>query len=264
MLHYPNFDPVAVHLGPVSVRWYGLMYLIGFAAAWWLGRQRALREGSPVNAVQMDDVIFFGALGVILGGRIGYMLFYGRDQLLESPLSIFRIWDGGMSFHGGLLGVMVAMLLYARHARIEFLRLMDFVAPLVPVGLGTGRIGNFINGELWGKPTAVPWGFIVDGVGRHPSQLYEASLEGGLLFAIVWTFSARPRPVMSVAGLFLACYGLFRFAIEFVRVPDAQLGYLAFGWLTMGQVLSLPMLIGGLVMLGLAYRRSAATVPAPR
>ena len=275
MLHYPNFDPIAFriplefnipflgwHFGPISVRWYGITYLVGFAAAWWFGRRRAGRDGSPVNLVQMDDVIFYGALGVILGGRLGYMLFYGRDQLLENPASIIRIWDGGMSFHGGLLGVTAAMLLYARHARIGFLALMDFVAPLVPIGLGAGRVGNFINGELWGKPTNVPWGFIVDGVGRHASQLYEATLEGAALFAIVWTFSIRPRPVMSVAGLFLAAYGVFRFAIEFVRVPDAQLGYLAFGWLTMGQVLSLPMLIGGLVMLVLAYRRPPAPLAA--
>jgi phosphatidylglycerol:prolipoprotein diacylglycerol transferase len=258
MLRYPKFDPVAVHLGPVAVRWYGIMYLIGFAAAWWLGQRRARREGSPVKPAQMDDLIFYGALGVILGGRIGYMIFYGREQLLENPASILRIWEGGMSFHGGLLGVIAAMTLYARNARIGFLALMDFIAPLVPIGLGAGRMGNFINGELWGKPTSVPWGFIVDGVGRHASQLYEAGLEGIVLFAIVWGFSARPRPVMSVAGLFLLFYGAFRFAVEFVRVPDAQLGYLAFGWVTMGQVLSLPMILGGLVMLAFAYRRPPA------
>jgi phosphatidylglycerol---prolipoprotein diacylglyceryl transferase len=255
MLPYPKFDPVAVHLGPVSVRWYGIMYLIGFVAAWWLGQRRARRPDSPVKSAQMDDLIFYGALGVILGGRIGYMIFYGRDQLVENPAAIFRIWEGGMSFHGGLLGVIAAMALYARNARIGFLGVMDFIAPLVPTGLGAVRIGNFINGELWGKPTDVPWGFVVDGIGRHASQLYEATLEGLLLFWIVWGFSARPRPTMSVAGLFLLCYGIFRIAIEFVRLPDPQIGYLAFGWLTMGQVLSLPMVLGGLLMLLLAYRR---------
>jgi phosphatidylglycerol:prolipoprotein diacylglycerol transferase len=255
MLRYPNFDPVAVHLGPVAVRWYGVMYLIGFAAAWWLGQLRARRAGAPLSPAQMDDLVFYGALGVILGGRIGYMIFYGRDQLLENPLSILRIWEGGMSFHGGLLGVIAAMTMYARRASIGFFALMDFIAPLIPIGLGAGRIGNFINGELWGKPTNVPWGFMVDGVGRHPSQLYEAGLEGVALFLIVWGFSSRPRPIMSVAGLFLLFYGAFRFAIEFVRLPDPQLGYLAFGWLTMGQLLSLPMILGGVLMLTLAYRR---------
>jgi phosphatidylglycerol:prolipoprotein diacylglycerol transferase len=207
--------------------------------------------------MQIDDLIFYGALGVILGGRIGYMIFYGRDQLLENPASFLRIWEGGMSFHGGLIGVTAAMAVYASKARIGFLELMDFVAPLIPIGLGAGRIGNFINGELWGKPTELAWGFLVDGIGRHASQLYEATLEGAVLFAIVWSFSARPRPVMSVAGMFLLFYGIFRFVIEFVRLPDAQIGYLAFGWLTMGQVLSLPMLFGGLLMLALAFRGSS-------
>jgi phosphatidylglycerol:prolipoprotein diacylglycerol transferase len=270
MLRYPNFDPVAfriplefnvpvvgLHVGPVAVRWYGIMYLIGFAAAWWLGQRRARRAKSPVSPMQIDDLIFYGALGVILGGRVGYMIFYGRDQLLENPASFLRIWEGGMSFHGGLIGVTAAMALYASKARIGFLELMDFVAPLIPIGLGAGRIGNFINGELWGKPTELAWGFLVDGIGRHASQLYEATLEGAVLFAIVWSFSARPRPVMSVAGMFLLFYGIFRFVIEFLRLPDAQIGYLAFGWLTMGQVLSLPMLFGGLLMLALAFRGSS-------
>ena len=246
---------MALRLGPVAVRWYGLMYLTGFAAAWWLGQRRARRPDSPVTRVQMDDLVFYGALGVILGGRIGYMLFYGFDQLAEHPLSLFKIWEGGMSFHGGMLGVIATMALCARKMKLAYLPLMDFIAPLVPIGLGAGRLGNFINGELWGKPTDVPWAFVVDGVPRHASQLYEAFLEGFVLFVVLWIFSSRPRPAGAVCGLFLLLYGIFRFAVEFVRVPDAQLGYLAFGWFTMGQLLSLPMFLGGVLLLVLAYRR---------
>ena len=255
MIEYANFDPVAIHIGPLAVRWYGIMYLIGFAAAWWLGRRRAQRPGAPVTPAQIDDLIFYGALGVILGGRLGYMLFYGHAQLAANPLAILRIWEGGMSFHGGLLGVTAAMALYARSVKASFLEVMDFVAPLVPIGLCAGRLGNFINGELWGKPTDVPWAVIVDGVARHPSQLYEALLEGLVLFTALWLFSSRPRPLMSVAGLFLLLYGLARFAVEFLRLPDAHLGYLAFGWFTMGQLLTLPMIGGGALMLVLAYRK---------
>jgi len=262
MFLYPEFDPVALRIGPLAVRWYGITYLVGFAAAWYLGRRRAARAGSPVTPAQVDDLIFYGALGIILGGRIGYMLFYGFDQILENPLSIFRIWEGGMSFHGGFLGVLAAMALYARRLGRGFFQIMDFVAPLVPIGLGAGRIGNFINGELWGAPTTVPWAVIVDGEARHPSQLYEAGLEGLALFLILWLYSSRQRPVMSVSALFLIGYGLFRFAVEFVRVPDAHIGYLAFGWLTMGQVLTLPMLFFGVLLWWLAWRRPAAPVAA--
>jgi phosphatidylglycerol:prolipoprotein diacylglycerol transferase len=229
------------------------MYLIGFASAWWLGRRRARRPDSPVSQTQLEDLVFYGALGVIAGGRIGYMLFYATGRLIEDPLSLFRIWDGGMSFHGGLLGVIVAMAICARNRRLSFLPLMDFCAPLVPIGLGAGRLGNFINGELWGKPTDVPWAVIVDGTARHASQLYEATLEGLVLFVILWTYSARPRPPGSVCGLFLVCYGVFRFAVEFVRLPDVPPGYLAFGWFTMGQLLTLPMIAGGLLLIALAY-----------
>lgn len=255
MIEFSSIDPVAIRLGPLAVRWYGLMYLLGFAAAWVLGRRRALRPGAPVGPAQMDDLLFYGALGVILGGRVGYMLFYGREQLFGDPLSLIRIWEGGMSFHGGLLGVMTAMALWAHRAGQPFFSLMDFVAPLVPIGLGAGRLGNFINGELWGKPTDVPWAVIVDGVPRHPSQLYEAFLEGVVLFAVLWVFSGRPRPLMSVSGLFLLVYGMSRFAVEFVRLPDEHIGYLAFGWFTMGQLLTLPMLAGGAVLMALAHRQ---------
>ncbi len=254
MFLYPEFDPIAIQIGPLAVRWYGLTYLVGFAAAWYLGRRRAARAGSPVTPAQVDDLIFYAALGVIIGGRIGYMLFYGFDQIIANPLNILRVWEGGMSFHGGLLGVLAALALYARRLGRTFFQVTDFAAPLGPIGLGAGRIGNFINGELWGAPTSVPWAVVVDGVARHASQLYEALLEGLVLFVIVWLFSARPRPTMAVSGLFLVGYGVFRSAVEFVRLPDAHIGYLAFGWLTMGHVLTLPLLLLGLVLLGLAYR----------
>ena len=257
MLTYPDIDPVIFSIGPVAVRWYGLMYVIGFVLAWILARRRSRRADTPIEPAQVDDLIFYGMLGVILGGRLGYSFVYAWDQVLQDPLYVFRITEGGMSFHGGLLGVIVALWWYARKRRIRLLELTDFAAPLVPLGLGFGRIGNFINGELWGKPTDVPWGFIVNGVGRHPSQLYEALLEGLLLFVILWTYSAKERPYMAVSGLFLLCYGSFRFLVEFWRLPDADIGYLAFGWLTMGQVLSTPMILAGAVMLALAWRGAA-------
>ena len=258
MIEFAAIDPVAIQLGPLAIRWYGLMYLIGFVAAWWLGRRRAAVPGAVLKVEQIDDLIFYGALGVILGGRLGSMFFYNFDQVLADPLSIFRIWEGGMSFHGGLLGVIVAMAWWGRSIGVSFMPLMDFVAPIVPIGLGAGRIGNFVNGELWGKPTDLPWAVVVDGVPRHPSQLYEALLEGAVLFALLWLFSRRPRPVMSVAGLFLLLYGLARFAVEFVRLPDAHIGYLAGGWFTMGMLLTLPMIAAGLVMIARAYARKPA------
>ena len=262
MIPYPGFDPVALQIGPLAVRWYGITYLAGFAAAWILGKRRAARTGSPVLPAQVDDLIFYAALGIIIGGRVGYMVFYGSDQLIENPLSLLRIWEGGMSFHGGFLGVLAAMALYARRLGRRFFEIMDFVAPLVPIGLGAGRIGNFINGELWGAPTSVPWAFIVDGVARHPSQLYEALLEGLVLFVILWVYSSRPRPVMAVSGVFLLGYGIFRFGVEFVRLPDAHIGYLAFGWVTMGQVLTLPMILFGIFLLWRAYRSQPVPVAA--
>jgi phosphatidylglycerol---prolipoprotein diacylglyceryl transferase len=256
VIDYPGFDPIAIELGPLAVRWYGIMYLIGFAATWWLGRYRARQPGSPVAPQQIDDMVFYGALGVILGGRLGYMLFYGYEQLADNPLAILRIWEGGMSFHGGLLGVGAAMAFAARKFRIGYFQMTDFIAPLAPIGLGAGRVGNFINGELWGRPTDVPWAFIVDGVPRHASQLYEAVLEGAVLFLVLWAFTSRPRPTMAATGLFLLGYGLARSAVEFVRLPDEHIGYLAFDWFTMGHLLTLPMIVGGLLLLTLAYRRS--------
>lgn len=256
MLTYPDIDPVLISIGVVKIRWYGLMYVLGFLAAWLLARHRAARDDSVVRPGQVDDLIFYSMLGVIVGGRLGYVFFYGLEYLAADPLYLFKITEGGMSFHGGLLGVGAAMWLYARRLDVRFLALWDFVAPLAPLGLFFGRIGNFINGELWGKPTDMPWGFRVGEQVLHPSMLYEAILEGLVLFVILWTYSRVPRPVMSVTGLFLAGYGLFRFLIEFVRIPDDHLGYLAFGWVTMGQLLSLPMILGGLALIALAYRGS--------
>ncbi len=255
MLTYPEIDPVIFTIGFVKIRWYGLMYVIGFVLAWWLARRRAAKPWAAVRPEQVDDLIFYSMLGVIIGGRLGYCLVYGWEQLLSDPLYLFKITEGGMSFHGGLAGVMGALWLFGRKLGRRFWDMGDFVAPLAPLGLGFGRIGNFINGELWGKPTDVPWSFNVDGQALHPSQLYESALEGFALFAIVWLFSAKDRPRGAVSGVFLIGYGVFRFFVEFYRVPDAHLGYLALDWVTMGQLLSLPMILLGAVLLWLAYRR---------
>lgn len=250
MLSYPEIDPVALAIGPLKIHWYGMMYLIGFVGAWLLGNLRAKKIGWTSNHI--DDLIFYAALGVVVGGRAGYVLFYNFGPFIDNPLILFKVWQGGMSFHGGLLGVIAAMVMYAKKYKLDFFTVTDFVVPLVPIGLLAGRIGNFINGELWGKPTDFAFGMLVPGLGdmpRHPSQLYEALSEGLLLFIIVWIYSSKPRPSMAVSGLFLVGYGAFRFMVEFVRLPDAHLGYLAFNWLTMGQVLTLPMLmLGGFLM----------------
>lgn len=263
VLVHPDFDPVAFSIGSLPVRWYGLMYLLGFVTGWLLGRYRANKPGASWTTRDVDDLLFYIALGIILGGRIGYVLFYSFDALLQDPLMLLRLWEGGMSFHGGLLGVLTALFLFARKTHRRVFQVTDFAAPLVAPGLFFGRIGNFINGELWGRVTDVPWAMVfhapnAGGQPRHPSQLYEAALEGLLLFAILWLYSAKPRPRMAVTGLFGLCYGLFRFAVEFVRQPDAHLGYLAFGWLTMGQLLSLPLVVLGLLMLVIAYSRKTA------
>jgi len=247
---YPNINPIALDLGFVQIYWYGLMYLLAFLAAYLLANYRS-KQLNNWNKQQIEDMIFYGAIGVVVGGRLGYMLFYNLPNFLFDPLSIFAIQGGGMSFHGGFLGVLLAMWLFNRKYNKTFFITMDFVAPLVPLGLGFGRLGNFINGELWGKVTTSPLGMYIQeqGVSRFPSQLYEAFLEGLVLFFILWVFSSKPRPTMSVSALFLIFYGLFRFIIEFVRVPDVQLGYLAFDWLTMGQVLSAPMVVLGIYLL---------------
>jgi len=254
MLIYPEFNPVALQLGPVKIHWYGLMYVIGFIAAWWMARRRAAAPGSTWKPVDVDDLIFFAAIGVIAGGRLGWIFVYGFDRLVADPLAIIRVWEGGMSFHGGLAGVMTAVAWFAHRRGRKIADVFDFTAPLPAVGLFAGRIGNFINGELWGKPTDVPWGFLVGGDVRHATQLYEAALEGILLFTIIWWFTSKPRLRLAPAGLFLVLYAAFRIFVEFLRLPDANIGYLAFGWLTMGQLLSLPMMIAGLAMLAWALR----------
>jgi phosphatidylglycerol---prolipoprotein diacylglyceryl transferase len=260
----PDIDPVAVSIGPLKIHWYGLMYLVGFLGGWWLGAYRAGRPNSGWQRAEVGDILFYIALGVILGGRIGYVLFYNFGYYLRHPLEVFYVWTGGMSFHGGLLGVIVAMWWYGRRTQRGFFQVADFIAPLVPLGLGAGRIGNFINQELWGRVSDVPWAMVFARTGgpapRHPSQLYEFALEGVALFVILWLYSARPRPAGAVSGLFLLCYGIFRFFVEFFRVPDAQLGYLALGWVTMGQILSLPMIAFGIGLLIWSYKRSAQPV----
>jgi phosphatidylglycerol:prolipoprotein diacylglycerol transferase len=265
MLQYPGFNPIAFEVGPVSVfghelgplkvHWYGIMYLIGFAIAWFLARWRAKQPGSTWKPNDVDDLIFYAMLGVILGGRVGYVLFYGLSFWAKDPWYPLKIAEGGMSFHGGMIGVIVALFIYAlRHKRAAG-DVLDFTVPLPGLGLFFGRIGNFINGELWGKTTTVPWGFLVNGEVRHASQLYEAFFEGLVLSAIVWWFTSKPRPRWAPGGLFVLIYGTVRFCIEFVRVPDAQLQYLAGGWFSMGQALSLPMIVLGIGLLVYAYRR---------
>ncbi|MBN6104218.1 prolipoprotein diacylglyceryl transferase [Xanthomonas sp. CFBP 8703] len=284
MTYLHQIDPIAFSLGPVKVHWYGLMYLAAFASAWWLGRRRIRAGRLPgVDMEGFSDLLFYAMLGVVLGGRIGYMLFYALGDFLANPLLIFKVWDGGMSFHGGLIGVLVAAAWWSRKARLHFFDTMDFVAPLVPLGLGFGRVGNFVGGELWGKFTGAGWGVIfprapelqdwplaqiqaqyasgaLDKFARHPSQLYEAVLEGLVMFVVLWSFSLRPRARYAVSGMFALLYGVFRFAVEFVRVPDAPIGYLAFHWLTMGQILSTPLILLGLFLL---WRSRGAPVLQP-
>ncbi len=267
MILFPNIDPVAVRIGPLAVRWYGLMYLIGFFTAWLLGRYRARRPGSGWTPAQVDDLITFCVLGVVVGGRIGYVLFYDFSGLAHDPLLLFKVWQGGMSFHGGALGMCAVFWLFGKKTGRTFFQVADFTVPLAPLGLLAGRIGNFINAELWGKPTDLPWGVLfpdprAGDLPRHPSQLYEAGLEGLALFTILWLYSAKPRPAGTVSGLFLAFYGVFRFTVEFVRVPDAQLGYLLFGWMTMGQILSLPMVLAGAAIFFAARRKAVPTTRA--
>ena len=247
-MNLAQIDPVALSIGSLQLRWYGLMYLAGFGLGWMLGRWRASRPGSGWTGPDVDDLLTCVMIGIILGGRLGYVLFYDLPVYINDPMEIMRIWNGGMSFHGGLLGVLGAFWYFARTRGRTFLEVSDFIAPLIPQGLFFGRLGNFINGELWGKVSDAPWAIVFPGAGplpRHPSQLYEAALEGLLLFIMVWVFSRKPRKVGAVSGLFAFGYGVFRFAVEFVRMPDVQLGYLAFGWLTMGQLLCVPLILAG-------------------
>jgi phosphatidylglycerol---prolipoprotein diacylglyceryl transferase len=261
MLTYPDINPVALQIGALKIHWYGLMYLLGLVSAWFLANYRVKWYALDWEADEIHDLVFYAGLGVILGGRVGYLLFYDFSTWLSDPLRLVRFWDGGiagMSFHGGLIGVIIAVLIYAwRYNRCVW-ETLDFIAPLVPIGLAAGRIGNFINGELWGRPTTVSWGMVfphVDELARHPSQLYEFALEGVVLFIILWVYSRRPRPRMAVSSLFALSYGAFRFFIEFFREPDVQLGFLAWGWLTMGQLLTVPMITIGIIGLSWAYHR---------
>jgi phosphatidylglycerol:prolipoprotein diacylglycerol transferase len=259
MIAYPHIDPIAFSLGPIKVHWYGIMYLVGFAAAWVLCLKRAAKPSSGWNSDQVGDLIFYGAMGVILGGRIGYCLFYNLPFYLHHPLHVFYVWDGGMSFHGGAAGVLLACWLFARKTGKGYFQVTDFMVPVVPIGLGAGRLGNFINAELWGKPTDVPWAMIFPTdplqLPRHPSELYEFALEGVVLFLVLWIYSRKPRPAATVTGLFGVGYGLARIFVEFYREPDPQLGYLAFGWLTMGQVLSVPLVLAGLGLIWWGVKR---------
>lgn len=264
IIYYPRVDPVIFSIGSFQVHWYALMYLIGFFSAWVLARYRVKKHHLNWSSEQVADMIFYSAVGVILGGRIGYMLFYDFPYWLEHPLQIFKIWQGGMSFHGGFLGVLVALFCFGKKYKLTFFQLTDFMAPLVPIGIAAGRIGNFINGELVGRPTNMPdWGMIypyVDLLPRHPSQLYECLLEGVALFIILWIYTLKPRPLRATSGLFLICYGSFRFFLEFFREPDAPLGFLWDNWLTMGQLLSFPMILLGLFLMFRAYRGNHASL----
>ena len=262
MLAYPDIDPVAVQIGPVTVHWYGIMYLVGFGAGWWLGRRRSREPWRGFSPVAVDDLLFYVAIGIILGGRVGYVVFYGLDAFVQDPLAALRVWDGGMSFHGGLIGVGVACLVFARRTGRTFFQVTDFVVPLVPPGLAAGRIGNFINGNLWGAPSDLPWAMVfpdprAGGVPRHPSQLYEALLEGLVLFVLVWLFTRRQRPAMAASGVFFIGYGVARIFVETVRVPDAHIGYLAGEWLTAGLLLTAPMVLLGIAFVAIAYARRA-------
>ena len=280
MLTYPAIDPVIFEVGPLAVRWYGVTYVIAFTLGWWLGRKRASQPGSTWKPTDVDDVIFYGALGAILGGRLGWVLFYGFERFIEEPSMLFKVWQGGMSFHGGLLGVFVAESILARRRGRRIADMLDFIAPLPGLGILSVRIANFINGELWGKPTTVPWSFLVDPEKLHPtqqqealnlcarfdvspcvlqlhaSQLYEGLLEGLVLFIILWVYTSKPRPRLAPTGLFLICYGLARFSVEFLRVPDENRGYLLFDWVTMGQILTTPMIVIGIALMVIAYRRN--------
>jgi phosphatidylglycerol:prolipoprotein diacylglycerol transferase len=263
-----GLDPVALQIGPLALRWYSLAYIIGIITAWWLLLRMVRRPGAPMTAKHVDDLVTWCTLGVILGGRLAYVIFYNPSQYLQNPLDIFKLWEGGMSFHGGLAGVILAIFLYARSQGLSALRILDYVAVVTPIGLLLGRFANFVNGELWGRPTDGTWGIIFPDAGpdpRHPSQLYEAALEGALLLIVLtflfWATRARLRPGL-LGGIFIAGYGLSRFVIEFFREPDAQLGVLSIG-LTMGQLLTLPMILGGLWLLATLNRRETASETAP-
>lgn len=260
MIPFPAIDPVAIRLGPVAVHWYGIAYIVGIGLGWWVLHRRTLEPRSQWTRVDVSDVVFFAAIGAVLGGRIGYALFYNLDGIFSDPLSIFAVWRGGMSFHGGLIGMILAFALFARRRARRFLAVSDLVVSVVPIGLFFGRLANFVNQELWGSPTTLPWGVVfthpaAGGFARHPSQLYEALLEGLLLFFLLRFVATRSASVGVVTATFLVAYGIIRMGIEFVREPDLHIGYLAWEWVTMGQVLSFPMVVGGILILMAARSR---------
>jgi len=257
---YPQIDPVAFSLGPLTVHWYGVTYLVAFLVGWWLAKYRASKPGSGWKPDEIGDLVFYIVLGVIVGGKLGSALFYQTENLLQDPIGTLNPMNGGMSFHGGFIGVLIAFWLYARNTNRTFFDVADFIAPAFPIGLGAGRVGNFINGELWGRIADVPWAMIYPHVGpepRHPNQLYQIIGEGIILFLIVWIFSSKSRPRMAVSGMFALVYGIYRFIVEFFREPDGHLGFIAMDWLTMGQLLSVPMIVIGGLLLFLAYRNNA-------
>ncbi|MBK8284250.1 MAG: prolipoprotein diacylglyceryl transferase [Ahniella sp.] len=273
-----DIDPIAIAVGPLKIHWYGLMYLAALGSAWWLGQKRVATGRYGINGDQLSDLLFYGMIGVVLGGRLGYMLVYGWSELVANPANLLRVWEGGMSFHGGLVGVMIACWFWSRRLKRSTFDTLDMVAPLIPIGLGFGRLGNFVGGELWGRhtdasvgmifPNALPGNLSMDDIrvqaaqglldheARHPSQLYQAGLEGILLFAVVWWFSSRPKPRYAVSGMFALVYGVQRFAVEFFREPDSHMGYIAFNWMTTGQLLSLPLIALGLYWLWLSRRQT--------
>lgn len=259
-MQYPNIDPVAIALGPLQIHWYGLMYVFALAAGWWLCVKRAARADYAMQPDQIEDLVFYCALGIIVGGRLGYVFFYGFDQFLDDPIWLFKVWQGGMAFHGGFVGVIVAMFAYSRKTGIKAFDWLDFVAPVVPLGLAFGRIGNFIGAELYGRAADVPWAMVFPSdpaqIARHPSQLYQAALEGFMLFVILMWFASKPRPRYAVSAVFAIGYGVFRFIAEFFRQPDNHIGFDLFNWMTRGQLLSLPMILVGLFLLYLSFSQN--------
>lgn len=249
MLIFPNIDPIAINIGPVSIHWYGIMYLLAFVCGGALGVYRAKSNVSDWSRSQVWDLVFYVAIGAVLGGRIGYAVFYNFDYYFNNPIDIIRVWSGGMSFHGGLIGVIVSVYFYSCKYKKTFMSVCDFIAPLCPPGLMAGRIGNFINQELWGRVSDLPWAVVFPLAGplpRHPSQLYEGLLEGLVLFLLIWLYSSKKRSPGKVSGLFLLCYAVIRFLVEFVREPDAHLGYVLLDFITMGQMLSIPVALVGI------------------
>jgi phosphatidylglycerol---prolipoprotein diacylglyceryl transferase len=257
MLVFPHINPIAIHFGSLHIYWYGLMYLFGFGIAFLIAKYRIKHYQIKFSNAELSDLIFYCALGTIIGGRIGYMLFYNLPNFLSNPVIILWFWEGGMSFHGGLLGVILGLYFYAKKVKKSFFIVTDFTAPLVPIGIFLGRIGNFINGELWGRITTMPWGIIYPNAGplpRHPSELYEAFFEGIVLLFIIWFYAKKFRPTGFISAIFLISYGIMRVFLEFFREPDSQLGFIAFNWLTMGQILSLLMILAGIVILALHHK----------